>query len=345
VLFEDGVFRERLEQRGLAVSVLAASAAFRAISKESWLANPAASGSLVTLALELARKARRHDLLFCNTQKAFFIGALAGALSRRPVVFYLHDLLSDEHFSPFKRRLIATWANRFARSVLANSRATLEAFRDAGGRTPGEVLYNRFDAAAIDDARPLPDLRSALGVGDRLLIGVFSRLAPWKGQHVVLDALARVPDAHVAFVGAGLFGEEPYERQLKQRTRELGLQRRAHFLGFREDVPRLMKSVDVVVHSSVVAEPFGRVIVEGMLSRRAVVATEGGGVPEIIRHGDTGWLVPRKDPDRLSAVLQHLSAHPMERARIAERGYRDARHRFARRDGQDAFDRMLEAVG
>ena len=107
-----------------------------------------------------------------------------------------------------------------------------------------------------------------MGLGDRFVIGHFSRLSPWKGQHILLEALVHCPaDVVAILVGDALFGEQDYVQTLKAQVESLGLQNRVHFLGFRSDIVPLMHACDVVAHTSTAPEPFGRVIAEAMLCR------------------------------------------------------------------------------
>ena len=130
------------------------------------------------------------------------------------------------------------------------------------------------------------------------LIGVFSRLAPWKGQHIVLQALAGLPGVHGIFAGSALFGEDAYAASLRVLASELGIADRVVFLGQRGDVPALMRAVDIVVHPSVDPEPFGRTLVEAMLARTPVIATDAGAASEILGGGEAGMLVPPGDAAR-----------------------------------------------
>jgi glycosyltransferase involved in cell wall biosynthesis len=219
-----------------------------------------------------------------------------------------------------------------------NSEATGNAFVAAGGqRARVRIAYNGIDAATFAPRRD-DSLRRALGLGDVPVIGVFSRLAPWKGQHTLLAALESVPDAHALVVGGPLFGpgDAAYAERLHARAAE-ALPGRVHFLGFRSDIPALLQACDVVVHTSVAPEPFGRVIVEAMLSERPVVAAGGGGADEIIRHGETGILVVPDDPRALARAIRFLLRQPGEARRIAAAGRRSAAERFTP-------ERMLAAV-
>jgi glycosyltransferase involved in cell wall biosynthesis len=101
-----------------------------------------------------------------------------------------------------------------------------------------------------------------------------------------------------------------------------------HFLGFRTDVPVLMRAVDVLVHTSTAPEPFGRVIAEGMLAERAVIATAGGGASEIVRAGVTAWQVAPNDPAALAAAIRDVLASPARAREIAAAGRKDALARF-----------------
>ena len=140
--------------------------------------------------------------------------------------------------------------------------------------------------------------------------------------------LADRPDVQLVIVGDALFGEESYAAEMRALVAQLELGARVHFLGFRSDVPVLMRAVDVLVHTSTAPEPFGRVIAEGMLAERPVIATEGGGASEIVKAGVTAWQVPPKDPSALASAIRDVLANP-ERARtIAAAGRADALARF-----------------
>ena len=115
---------------------------------------------------------------------------------------------------------------------------------------------------------------------------------------------------------------------------------RVHFLGFREDVPTLMQAVDVVAHTSIEFEPCARVIVEGMLSERPVVATAVGGVPELVEDGVSGLLVPPGDAQALASALQRVLNDTTLAARLAAAGHARALERFT----LDRMGREVERV-
>jgi glycosyltransferase involved in cell wall biosynthesis len=156
-------------------------------------------------------------------------------------------------------------------------------------------------------------VRQELGIpADHLVVGMAGRFEPWKGQHVFLEAAARLrdrfPQTTFLIVGDALFGlGEDYRAQLHALVRERQLDRRVCFLGFREDMAPVYAAMDVVVHASTSAEPFGLVIVEAMAMGRPVIASDGGGPREIIVDEATGLLSPMGNPgalaDRIAALL------------------------------------------
>jgi glycosyltransferase involved in cell wall biosynthesis len=333
LLLADGPFRVALEKRGIRVAVepLRASAAVR---KGGGVPSPSVLFDVWRVARAVARRAEPYDVLYANSQKAFVVAALAGRAARRPVVWHLRDMLGPPHFSALNSS-VATWlANRFARVVIANSQATVDAFVAAGGhRTLVRVVHNGVDAKPFDAVSPQAAraLRDSLGVpADATLVAHVGRFHEWKGQQVLLRALAREPRAHAWFVGAPLFGEEAFAAELRALATSLGLDQRVSFLGLRDDVPALLKAADIVVHSSVFPEPFGRVVVEGMLAGRPVIAANAGGVPEIVDTGRTGVLVAPNDPAALAEAIARLIDDPARAQSIATAGAAHARAAFSR---------------
>jgi glycosyltransferase involved in cell wall biosynthesis len=345
LLFEDGPFRPLLESIGVPVYVLvsgAVSSSFKSVRRESGLRSLASIlPALFRLRAEVARIAGPFDLLYANSQKAFFVAALAKRRGQ-PLVWHLRDILTAEHFSPLMRRAAVWFGNRFATAILANSHATAEAWVAAGG-DPGKVtvVHDGVSPEAFDkvDAATVAELRA--GFGSAPVVGLFGRLSHWKGQHILLEALASLPGVHAILVGDALFGEDAYAEALKERVSQADLAGRVHFLGFRDDVPALMKSVDIVVHTSTAPEPFGLVIVEGMLAQKPVIATRAGGAIEIIADVQQGILIEPGSVTELKSAIESLLADPDRASRLALAGRRRAELVFSEEALIDGIQREL----
>ena len=318
-IFADGPFRELLEDHQIPVQVLT-NQPIQIHRNSNFIHSIGRIGSLVPLIAKVAEIAHNYDLIYANTQKALVVGALASCLSRRPLVYHLRDILSADHFSRTNRRIAVMLANRFASLVITNSKATRSAFIEAGGRSDiTAVVYNGFEPENYQiQPSSLTQLKLQLGINDRYVVGHFSRLSPWKGQHILIEALTHCPsDVTAILVGDPLFGEEDYAKQLHKQVANLGLEKRVQFLGFRSDIAPLMASCDLVAHTSISPEPFGRVIIEAMLCNRPVVAAAAGGVVELVEPARTGWLVKPGDARELADVITLCHHKPELAAKIA----------------------------
>jgi len=142
------------------------------------------------------------------------------------------------------------------------------------------------------------------------LVGMVAVLRSWKGHLVFLQALREVQE-HRPDVQAVLVGEGPFREVIQDGVRSHGLEATVRFLGHREDVAEILGGLDVVVSASTAAEGIPQALLQALAMGRAVVATDVGGIPEIIRHGETGWLVPPGEPAGLAKAILEALADPV----------------------------------
>ncbi|HDR8930348.1 glycosyltransferase family 4 protein [Burkholderia vietnamiensis] len=343
LLFDDGPFRAALDEIGARVDVLD-QGALAGVRKQGGV-SAGALKQLVALVRNVARRARRAEVIYANTQRAMVVAALAGRLARKPVVWHLRDIVSGDHFGGKQLKAIKYCARFGITRVIANSDASAQAFRALTGFTPQhvDVVFNGISAGPFDALENVSQaaLRARFGLPEHAwLVGSFSRLAHWKGQHLLLEAATRHPDMHVVLVGAPLFGEDEYAAQLHETVARHRMGDRVHFLGFQRDVAACMKAVDMVAHTSITPEPFGRVIVEGMLARRPVVAARAGGVVEIIEDGENGLLCEPGNAAALADALGRLKHDGALRERLVAGGRATAVRRF----GTETYVERVEKI-
>lgn len=326
-LFDDGALHEQLKAAGVATTLVDAPALRSVRRGTSLLGGLSAIRGIWQSARGVAKLGKSFDALYANSQKAWVATALASWMCKTPAVWHLHDILSPEHFSTSNIRAVVGLANRFAAGVIANSQATRQAFIDAGGRANlVTVIPNGIDTTRYTSDEHAGE--QSRGSSDALTVACVARLSPWKGQDVFLRALAEVPGVEGWVIGSALFGEDDYAQRLHALADELKISDRVRFMGFRDDVEWLLAQADIVAHTSTLAEPFGRVIVEAMLSGAAVIATRGGGPSEILTDGETGLLVEPGDAIALSEALGRLARDTGLRSRLAKQGQADAAKRF-----------------
>ena len=224
-LFADGLFREALEKNQVAVRIL--SARSLKISKDSTFWQSISNvRQLVPLIAEVVSLSKGYDLIYANTQKAMVVGAMVSLLTSKPLIYHLRDIISPEHFSRVNRQLAVLLANRFASLIIANSKATKTAFVEAGGKEQlVKVVYNGFCLGQYQDKSDfVSKLKQQLNLEERYIVGHFSRLSsPWKGQHILIEALTHCPDTTAILVGDALFGEHEYVQQLHQQVDQFGI--------------------------------------------------------------------------------------------------------------------------
>ncbi|WP_239551038.1 glycosyltransferase family 4 protein [Paenibacillus elgii] len=156
---------------------------------------------------------------------------------------------------------------------------------------------------------------------DRFIVLLVGRLADWKGQHILLEAAKSFAKRNVEFwiAGDALFeADAVYKQQLIQYIREHGLFN-VKMLGHVNDISQLMSQADLLVHTSVIPEPFGQVIVEGMAVGLPVIASNAGGPREIVLNEETGLLIPPGKAERLIEAIQWMIEHPEERKEMGEK--------------------------
>ena len=252
--------------------------------------------------------------------------ALAGRLAGVPAV-----VVAKRNVDAFEtpRQLAAQrLAHRLATHVTAVSEAVAESVVALGvPRARITVIPNGVDAARFVPPAPAEEARQALSADASPLVGSVGCLAARKDYGTLLEALRLLADRGLAFRVA-LVGDGPDRAALEARCAALGLADRVRFLGERADVDRLLPGMDVFVLSSR-EEGIPNALLEAMAAGRACVATAVGGTPEVLRDGETGWLVPPGEPAALADALGQALTRPAEARRRGEAACRVAREELS----------------
>lgn len=169
-----------------------------------------------------------------------------------------------------------------------------------------------FDPARVASER-IAALRTAWGVPEgRPVVMLPGRITRWKGQGVLVEAMARLPGDAVALLVGDAGAKAAFRGELEGRIAALGLQDRVRLVGHAADMPAALMLAEVVVHASTDAEAFGRTVIEAQAMARVVVASDLGGPRETVEEGVTGFRVPPGDPAALAAALARVLAMPAQ---------------------------------
>ena len=324
LLAENGPLVEPLRDAGARVDVLPLAEDARGLSKEAVRPGASLAAAAVHVpgyvrALAGHLRELNPDLVHTMSLKSGIYGTLAARYARLPVVWHLNDRLAADYLPRSAVGPLRLLVRTLPSALVVPSSSTLAS---VGSRfRPG------LRRAIIPLPVPIPTRPCA--VRDRVeRVGIVGRLTPWKGQHVFLQAFARAfpePEVCAVVIGSATFGEDAYERDLRSLAEMLGIPHRVQFTGFVDDVQAELQRLDVLVHASVLPEPLGNVVVEGMAAGLPVVAAGAGAPAEYIEDGREGLLYPPGDVQALADALQRAASDRELRARLGAAGREKAR--------------------
>jgi glycosyltransferase involved in cell wall biosynthesis len=251
------------------------------------------------------------DLVHANSLRAGVVATLATIGTGRPVIWHVHDILPKHPLST-AIRLIAYRSKRTR--IVAVSYFAARAFcGNLPFRNRVQTIHNGIDLNCFPLKTPgSSTFRREFGISDdAFLVCAVGQICARKGLRELVNAFSKIyaqaPRVHLVLVGKVIFEhEEPYREALVKTAVNSGIGDRLHFTGEREDVAGVLQASDLLVLNSL-AEPFGLVLVEAMSSGTAVLATRVGGIPEIVRDAENGWLIERGDSAALASKLLELS--------------------------------------
>lgn len=279
------------------------------------------------------------DIVHLHTGRATWLGGIAARLAGIPAV-------TTRRMDRPVQRGLRTWLiyRHLVQGVAAISHAVAD--RLVSGGVPREridVIHSSVDPSRFAPCRDPSEVRALLGAGprDSVLLSL-AVLAKRKGIDVLLSSLA-----HLRARGLQPFlwvaGDGPERAALERRAEELGVAPRVRFLGHRSDKADLLAACDVLVLPSRL-EGLGVSALEAMAAGRAVVASSVGGLQEVVRHGETGFLVPAEDPEALAEALFELLNNDKLRMEMAAAGASRVERDFHARQMVASYERLYRSV-
>jgi glycosyltransferase involved in cell wall biosynthesis len=336
VLPERGELAERLEAAGVEVTVRPLAVLRRRLLGATGLARLAVVAARERSAL--AAIARGASIVHSNTSVILGGGGAAKAAGV-PHVLHVREIyagavggVAARAWPAFRRRLLAADARICVSAAVAGQ-------FNGGDQGWGSGTFVVHDGVAPAE-RSQVDHR--MGGPDGIVpftVAVLGRIADWKGQDVLVRALAEPALAEIGAVGLIAGDAYPGEQapDIAGLAAELGVQDRVRLLGFRQDPAEILASVDAVAVPSTRPDPLPNSAIEALAVGKPVVAAAHGGLPEIVRDRTTGLLVRPNDPAALAKALRELADDPSRRAAMGEAAAADVRERFG-------LERMLDEV-
>ena len=287
------------------------------------------------LNLCLYLKKNRFQLVLTNTIKSHLYGSVAARLCSIPLIWRFHDILSPSDFSPFLIKCIALFGRLFPKKILAVSKVTRDHLAQNGiDRGKIDVIFNSVDPERLESTGGFKNIRGEYRLENGVrLVGCIGRIIPQKGQKVLLSAihgvLQRYPDAVFLIVGDAFLKEEAYKKELLEFIEKSGMEKSARLTGFRTDIGNVIQSLDLVIFPSIAPEAFPLSVLEAMWLGKPVIASDIGGVKEIIEDGVTGALVEPNHPEQITEKILCLFNDPRICDGIGQRARESVKIKFS----------------
>jgi len=293
--------------------------------RKGWLRKPVNLFRLFLLpALRYARFIRRQGIDLIHLNNSILLNQewmLAALLARVPCVSH------ERGINPCYSRSAKFWSPRIA-GIICISEAVRESMVRGGlDSSRMIVVHNGLDPAEMRVDVPRDALLERYGLSPAdPVVGLIGNLKAWKGQESVIRAVAiarrHTPDIRCFLVGRAADGDEAFEAGLRRMVERLDLGGNVIFTGGQANVANYINAMDVVLHASILPEPFGRVLLEAMALRKPVIGANAGGVPEIVVHDQTGLLFTPGDERSMADAIAALTDDPERARRMGEKGYR-----------------------
>jgi sugar transferase (PEP-CTERM/EpsH1 system associated) len=270
-----------------------------------------------------AMKRFRPDVVHTHHLYELFYALPGALLTGAKIIHTEHEYYS---LMSSRARFLLRQLSRFCRAVTGVNKETAAFLRNNIG-IPAKKVHTVVNGMDLDRYRTNKVSRTEIGLtDDDLVAGIVARLHPVKDHLSLLMAFRLVVD-HQPKAKLMIIGNGPERGHLEQKSHQLGLDRNVHFLGTRFDVPDLLNCMDVFVLSSR-EEGLPLCILEAMAAGRPVVATEVGGIPSVVKSGETGFLVPPGDTQAMARVLLKMFNDPVSGTMMGINGRRLIEQQF-----------------
>lgn len=273
------------------------------------------------------------DIVNTHSSVDSWVGSIAAKLARQKPI-----IIRTRHIStPINKSVLSYFIYQIINDAIIT---TGEAIRQQMIRENGfkeQMIFSfpsAVDLSVFDPDKAVPSLSTS-----SFSIGMISVLRSWKGHLYLLesvpDILSVIKDATFYFVGDG-----PQRSKIEAVIEEKSLGDRVFMLGHRDDVPGIMKSLDVLVHPSYSSEGVAQSILQGLAMRKPVIASDCGAASEVIIDGETGFLIPPKDPVAITQKVVELYRNPTLGTRLGENGRQLVRAKYSLDSMVDGIDEL-----
>ncbi len=338
-LSEEGPLADELRAMGIPVKIVRLGIIRKKYYSISGVFN---RGYILCKAFFSLRKLIREErinLVYSNTT-AVLIGAVTAKITGKKHIWHIHEIIEKP---AFLFSFLGWMVTNFSEKAVVVSKSVYDHWKKKVDPAKLVVIYNGFDYSPFHAGHS--SLRDELGIHqEQLLIGTIGRIHYWKGQDYFLKIAAilhaKYPSVGFLIAGDAFDGYEYLYDTLAKLSKELGIEKVVHTLGFRSDITNIYNALDIFVLPSILADPLPTVVLEAMASGLPIIATKQGGAMEMIENGKSGILIPIHEPEKAAHIIETLIENQALRHQMGN----EARLRVVKEFSLEKFDNAITDI-
>ena len=337
-----GVLADRLRALGVTVYItdpwVLRKGVFRSIKLIPYLLR------LPVSLFRLVRIIRKEDIsvVYSNTS-VIIAAALAAFITRRPHIFHIREVYDDyPNISHYYNLFLCLLSKKII--AISKTVATIVTTRCV------QKVNIIYDGIALDRFNTItsqcPDIISVLKQQNFVVVSNIGRISPMKGQELFISAVEKClqhnKSLRFLIIGGVFHGNEPYLMRLQDMINKKDLKDIITFTGFRDDVDNFILNSDILVLSTIISEPLGQIVMEGMAAGKVFIAPDRGGPGELIEHGTDGILYMSGNSDALAQSLLRVANDPELRKSMGKKARLKAEKKFGIQSNIHSIERIIK---
>jgi glycosyltransferase involved in cell wall biosynthesis len=294
-------------------------------------------------------KKHHFSLVYSNTLAVLF-GIMFAWKNNIKHLWHIHEII--EKPALFKKAFILLLNLQKNSIIVYNSQATKSFWNVSNNISKkGVVILNGIETnlPKTNDSEIL-EIRNKLFLSEanEIVIALVGRISRWKGQMILLEAFNKLvkknENIKLVFVGAPPPNQENFQQDLEKKIATYQLENNVFIIPFQNNIDKIWQAIDVAVVPSTEPEPFGMVAIEAMLAHKPIVASNHGGLTEIIENNTTGFLIEPNNINELSEALSKLIENAELRKKMGEKGYAKVFEEFSVEKYVSSFENVFDSI-
>ena len=346
ILPSDGLLKSALEKHSITVVIAPVIKLYRNLFKPKNLFLFFKDSIKSYKTLKKLHQKHHFEIVYSNTL-AVLAGVLFSKINKIKHLWHVHEIIEKPNV--FRKLFTIILGFKSITTIVYNSQATANFWNTTNVlKSKNVTIYNGLQTPTkILTSKEIENIKkNLLKVNpDDILIALVGRISRWKGHFFLLDAFAKInykyPNVRLVFVGETPPNQEFFLHNLERKISELNLENDVQIIPFQQEIQTVWQSIDIAVVPSIEPEPFGMVAIEAMFAHKPVIGSNHGGLKEIIKDNETGFLEEPNNPDALAQALQKLIDNPETRIAFGEKGYQRATQLFSIENYVSSFENLL----